>query len=82
MTPSSSQQSRSLPGQAGPLLGALFVGIFATAATFFARTEWLTELRISPLIVGIVLGMMVGNTFRRKLPGTWSSGIRFCAKRA
>lgn len=35
---------------------------------------------LSPLIIGIILGMIYGNTFRHRLPETWVPGILFCSK--
>ena len=38
------------------------------------------RLSFSPLIVGIVLGMLYANSLRNKLPETWVPGIKFCTK--
>ena len=38
------------------------------------------RLSFSPLIVGIVLGMLYANSLRNRLPETWVPGIRFCTK--
>lgn len=40
-----------------------------------------TALSISPLIIGIVLGMIYANLLRMHLPETWVPGIQFCSKR-
>lgn len=37
-------------------------------------------MSFSPLIVGIVLGMLYANSLRNKLPETWVPGIKFCTK--
>ena len=37
-------------------------------------------IAFSPLIVGIVLGMLYANSLRNKLPETWVPGIKFCTK--
>ena len=54
--------------------------LFAGAATLLAQTPWMQQLRFSPLIVGIILGMVFANTFRHKIPAEWTPGIIFCSK--
>ncbi len=60
--------------------GILFVSIFAVAATFIANIDAVKKLGFSPLIIGIVISMIYGNTFRHKLPEKWLMGILFSAK--
>ncbi|QKF67325.1 YeiH/YadS family membrane protein [Arcobacter venerupis] len=60
--------------------GVLFVGIFALIATIIADANFFKNLAISPLIIGIVLGIFYANTLRHKLPATWQSGIIFSTK--
>jgi len=62
------------------LNGILFVALFATSATYIADFDWLKHLGISPLIVGIVLGMLYANTLRSHLPAVWNPGIVFSTK--
>lgn len=38
------------------------------------------QLSLSPLIIGIILGMLYANSLRNKLPETWVPGIKFCTK--
>ena len=38
------------------------------------------SLSFSPLIVGIILGMLYANSLRNRLPETWVPGIKFCTK--
>lgn len=67
--------------RAGTLNGILFVALFALAAIFVARIPALGYLKISPLIVGIVLGMVYANTLRSNFPAEWNPGVTFAAKR-
>ena len=39
------------------------------------------RLSFSPMIVGIILGMLYANSLRNNLPDTWVPGILFCSKR-
>ncbi|MGD9970067.1 MAG: YeiH family protein [Sulfuricurvum sp.] len=67
--------------RAGTINGILFVAIFATAATLIAGLGPVKSLGISPLVVGIVLGIFYANTLHNKLPSAWESGIVFSGKK-
>lgn len=60
--------------------GILFVALFACAATFLSEFHIFKSLGISPLIIGIVLGMIYANTLRNKLSQQWHAGIVFSTK--
>ncbi len=62
------------------LNGIFFVGLFAGAAYQFSQWHYIALLGISPLIVGIVLGMVYGNTLRLHLPAYWLPGIVYSSK--
>ncbi|QIR76320.1 YeiH family putative sulfate export transporter [Sulfurospirillum diekertiae] len=62
------------------LSGILFVALFSMSATYLADFAILKHLGISPLIVGIVLGMIYANTLRNRLPHEWVPGILFSTK--
>ncbi|MGZ5242869.1 MAG: YeiH family protein [Bacteroidia bacterium] len=65
----------------GGWAGVVFVMVLALAATYLSTIPFLQNLSISPLIVGILLGMILGNSIRQKFPEKWSSGIVFSAKK-
>lgn len=60
--------------------GILLMALFAFAAFYIAEFRWVKDLSLSPLIVGIVLGMLYANSLRNHLPETWVPGIKFCTK--
>lgn len=62
------------------LPGVLLVVAISLLATWLAGVSWVSRLHFSPLIVGIVLGMVFANTLRRFVPSGWSVGINYCAK--
>ncbi len=62
------------------LHGILFVALFALAATYISGIQILQKLAISPLIIGILLGMIYANTLRMHLPAPWIPGILFSTK--
>ncbi len=62
------------------LSGILFVALFSMAAMFIADYPFFKNLAISPLIIGIIIGVFYANTLRSKLPPEWVSGILFSTK--
>jgi len=61
--------------------GILFVALFALAATQISQWQWVDQLGISPLIIGIVLGVFYANTLHHRMPEAWLPGISFTARR-
>ena len=61
----------------GTINGILFVAIFAAAATMIANIKFVSSLGISPLVVGIVIGIFYANTLHNHIPKAWESGITF-----
>ena len=62
------------------LHGVLLIVLFSFSAFYIAEFDFVKRLSFSPLIVGIVLGMLYANSLRNKLPQTWVPGIKFCSK--
>ncbi|MCF0206888.1 MAG: YeiH family putative sulfate export transporter [Bacteroidales bacterium] len=60
--------------------GILFILLFSLAAFFIGELSWCKALSLSPMIVGILLGMIYANTLRHDLPENWSQGIKFSSK--
>ena len=63
------------------LHGVLLIVLFSLAAFYVGEMEWAKHLSISPMIIGIVFGMLYANSLRNNLPETWIPGITFCTKR-
>ncbi len=63
------------------LHGILLIALFSCAAFYIAETPLVASLSLSPMIVGILLGMIYANSLRNHLPPTWVPGIQFCAKK-
>lgn len=61
--------------------GVMLVALFAFTAFYMAGWAWVKALSLSPLIVGILLGMVYANTLRSHLPESWKSGVTFCSKK-
>lgn len=62
------------------LHGILFMALFACAAFFIGDMQWVKALSLSPMVVGILLGMIYANSLRNRLPETWVPGIKFSSK--
>lgn len=75
----------SIPLSATPsrnrLNGILFVALMAVAVVQLADLPIIHRLGFSPLVVGIVCGMLYGNFLRGTMPVEWNSGVTFSAKR-
>ncbi len=69
------------PPRRSTLNGILFMALFACASFFIASAPAFQSISLSPMIIGIILGMVYANTLRSELPETWIPGIQFCSKR-
>ena len=63
------------------LHGVLLITLFACAAFYIGNMDWVKVLSFSPMVVGIIIGMIYANSLRNNLPDTWVPGIKFCSKR-
>lgn len=63
------------------LHGVLLIALFSCAAFYIGEMNFVKNLSLSPMIVGIILGMLYANSLRNNLPETWVPGIHFCSKR-
>ena len=70
----------SKENRANTIHGILLIALFSFAAFYIAEIPFVKSLSFSPLIVGIILGMLYANSLRNKLPETWVPGIKFCTK--
>jgi len=61
--------------------GILFVTLFSLAATQISQWSWVHQWGISPLIIGIVLGIFYANTLHHRMPEAWLPGISFTARK-
>ena len=67
--------------RSGTISGILFVAIFAAGATYIAGLGPVHALGLSPLVIGIVMGIFYANTLHNKLPPAWETGITFSGKK-
>ncbi len=61
--------------------GLLLIVLFAAVATALSTLPFFQHLSLSPLVLGILIGIVFANTLGRYLPEEWRSGLKFCSKR-
>lgn len=61
--------------------GVLLIGLFSCASFYIGSANFFQEISFSPMIIGIILGMLYANSLRNHLPETWVPGIHFCSKK-
>ena len=71
----------SVENREGTLSGIIFVAIFAAAATMIADINFIKSMGISPLVIGIVMGIFYANTLHNQIPSEWGTGITFSGKK-
>lgn len=70
----------SIDNRKSALNGLFFVILFAVTAKYLAASPIFQNLGISPLIIGILIGMIYGNTLRDELPTQWVPGVLFSTR--
>jgi len=71
----------SAQNRKGTMSGIIFVAIFAAAATMISNLAPVQALGISPLVIGIVMGIFYANTLHNHIPKEWGTGITFSGKK-
>lgn len=64
----------------GSVYGLLLVAGLALLVTALAQLPACRQLSLSPMILGVVLGMILANTIRHRLPDDWSGGLQIAGK--
>lgn len=67
--------------RASMLHGVLLIALFSCAAFYISEIQAVKALSLSPLVIGIILGMLYANSLRSHLPATWVPGIQFSSKK-
>lgn len=61
--------------------GVLIVALFSCAAFYISTFSIFKYISLSPLIIGIIIGMIYGNTLKKDMPEEWLPGITFSSKK-
>lgn len=73
--------ARLSDNRASMVHGVLLIALFSCAAFYIGEAQLLKDISFSPMIIGIILGMIYANSLRNHLPSTWVPGIQFCSKK-
>lgn len=60
--------------------GLVFVGIISFGALYFANIEWIKTIHLSPLLIGVILGVLSSSIFRQSSHFI-DKGVNFSAKK-
>jgi uncharacterized integral membrane protein (TIGR00698 family) len=71
----------SVHNRKGTVSGVFFVAVFASIATVISELSIIKALGLSPLVIGIVMGIIYANTLEHKMPSSWQTGITFSGKK-
>ena len=63
------------------LHGVLLIALFSCAAFYIGEMSFVRSISFSPMIVGIILGMLYANSLRNHLPETWCRVSSFARRR-
>lgn len=61
--------------------GVLFVALLTMAVVQLAELPFIRSVGISPLVIGIVCGMIYGNFLKGTMPIGWGVGVHFTARK-
>ena len=64
----------------GRALGLSLIALLALSVTLLAQCSWAQQLRLSPMVLGVVLGMLLADTLRPRLPESWDGAFRIAGK--
>lgn len=62
------------------LHGMFFVILFSLASYHIASFQIIKDLKLGPIIIGLLLGVIYANSLGQTLPMEWKPGINFCKK--
>lgn len=62
------------------LHGIFFVTLFSLASYHIASFKIVKNLKLGPVIIGLLLGVVYANSLGQNLPPEWKPGINFCKK--
>ena len=62
------------------MIGIVIVLIISVFVTFVSEFSFFKDLAISPLIIGILFGMLYANSIKKYFPQSFDKGVAFCTK--
>ena len=62
------------------MYGLLFLIVLTFLVHALATIPFIHELRLSPMVLGVVVGIILANTLRPRLPESWDGGLKIASK--
>ena len=73
-----SNSMKALPR--GTVHGLLFLIVLTHLVHALSLVPFLHDLRLSPMVLGVIVGMILANTVRSRFPESWDGGLKIASK--
>ena len=73
-----SNSMKALPR--GTVHGLLFLVVLTLLVHALSLVPFLHDLRLSPMVLGVIVGMILANTVRSQFPESWDGGLKIASK--
>ena len=64
----------------GTIHGLLFLLVLTLLVHALSLVPFLHDLRLSPMVLGVIVGMILANTVRTQFPESWHGGLKIASK--
>ena len=64
----------------GTIHGLLFLIVLTLLVHILSLVPFLHDLRLSPMVLGTIVGMILANTVRSQFPESWDGGLKIASK--
>lgn len=64
----------------GTIHGLLFLIVLTLLVHALSLVPFLHDLRLSPMVLGVIVGMILANTVRSQFPESWDGGLKIASK--
>ena len=64
----------------GTIHGLLFLVVLTLLVHALSLVPFLHDLRLSPMVLGTIVGMILANTVRSQFPESWDGGLKIASK--
>ena len=64
----------------GTVHGLLFLIVLTLLVHALSFVPFLHDLRLSPMVLGVIVGMILANTVRSQFPESWDGGLKIASK--
>lgn len=64
----------------GTVHGLLFLIVLTLLVHVLSLVPFLHDLRLSPMVLGVIVGMILANTVRSQFPESWDGGLKIASK--